>query len=55
MGEAMNNTTNAMMTMNNAVNAPATSKMMEEFEKDNMKSKMMQEIMGYMLNDAKEE
>jgi len=38
--------------MNKAVNAPAINKMMVEFEKENMKSEMMQEIMGEMLDDA---
>lgn len=55
MGEAMKNTTKAMMSMNKAVNAPAISKMMAEFERENMKSEMMQEIMGEMLDDAMEE
>jgi charged multivesicular body protein 2A len=55
MGEAMKNTTKAMMTMNKAVNAPAMSKMMADFERENMKSDMMQEIMGEMLDDAMEE
>jgi charged multivesicular body protein 2A len=55
MGEAMKNTTKAMMTMNKAVNAPAIGKMMAQFEKENMKSDMMQEIMGEMLDDAMEE
>ena len=31
--------------MNKAVNAPAISKMMAEFERENTKSEMMQEIM----------
>lgn len=55
MGEAMKNTTKAMMKMNKAVNAPAISKMMAEFERENMKSEMMQEIMGEMMDDAMEE
>lgn len=55
MGEAMKNTTKAMMKMNQAVNAPAISKMMAEFERENMKSEMMQEIMGEMMDDAMEE
>jgi charged multivesicular body protein 2A len=54
MGEAMKNTTKAMMQMNKAVNAPALSKMMAEFERENMKSEMMQEIMGEMMDDAME-
>merc|ERR1740139_2137494 len=55
MGEAMKNTTKAMMTMNKTINAPAMSKMMADFERENMKSDMMQEIMGDMLNDAMEQ
>jgi charged multivesicular body protein 2A len=55
MGEAMKNTTKAMMTMNKAVNAPAIGKMMAEFERENMKSEMMQEIMGDMMDDVMEE
>merc|ERR1719330_1406184 len=55
MGEAMKNTTKAMMKMNKAVNTPKLSKMMAEFEKENMKSEMMQEIMGEMLDDAMEQ
>merc|ERR1719354_1492583 len=50
MGEAMKNTTKAMMKMNQAVNAPAISKMMAEFERENMKK-----IMGEMMDDAMEE
>lgn len=55
MGEAMKNTTKAMIKMNKAVNAPAISKMMAEFERENIKTEMMQEIMGEMLDDAMEE
>lgn len=55
MGEAMKNTTKAMVKMNKAVDAPAINKMMAEFEKENMKSEMMQEIMGEMLDDAMEQ
>merc|ERR1719469_33826 len=55
MGEAMRNTTTAMVKMNKAVDAPKINKMMAEFERENMKSDMMQEIMGDMLNDAMEQ
>lgn len=55
MGEAMRNTTKAMVKMNKAVDAPKINKMMAEFEKENMKSDMMQEIMGDMLDDAMEQ
>mmetsp|Transcript_14699 Transcript_14699/g.17892 ORF Transcript_14699/g.17892 Transcript_14699/m.17892 type:complete len:238 (-) Transcript_14699:1165-1878(-) len=54
MGEAMKNTTKAMMKMNKAVDTKGLSKMMAEFERENMKSEMMQEIMGEMLDDAME-
>mmetsp|Transcript_21150 Transcript_21150/g.42671 ORF Transcript_21150/g.42671 Transcript_21150/m.42671 type:complete len:224 (-) Transcript_21150:98-769(-) len=52
MAEAMKSTTKAMMKMNKAVDAPAINKMMAEFERENMKSEMMQEIMGEALDDA---
>merc|ERR1719384_1843214 len=55
MAEAMKSTTTAMMKMNKAVDAPAINKMMADFEKENMKSEMMQEIMGEMLDDAMEQ
>jgi len=55
MAEAMKSTTTAMMKMNKAVDAPAINKMMAEFEKENMKSELMQEIMGDMLDDAMEQ
>merc|ERR1719330_17657 len=55
MGEAMKSTTKAMMKMNKAVNTPKLSKMMADFERENMKSEMMQEIMGDMLDDAMEQ
>jgi len=41
--------------MNKAVNVPVINKMMADFEKENMKTEMMQEIMGEMLDDAMEE
>lgn len=55
MADAMKSTTTAMMKMNKAVDAPAINKMMADFEKENMKSEMMQEIMGEMLDDAMEQ
>ena len=55
MGEAMDNTTKAMMTMNKTVNAPDMSKMVTDTKIENMKSDMMQEIMCDMLDDAMEE
>ncbi len=41
--------------MNKAINVPVINKMMADFEKENMKTEMMQEIMGEMLDDAMEE
>jgi hypothetical protein len=38
--------------MNKAVDVPAITKMMAEFEKENMKTETMQEIMGDTLDDA---
>jgi len=55
MADAMKSTTTAMVKMNKAVDAPAINKMMRDFEKENMKSEMMQEIMGEMLDDAMEQ
>mmetsp|Transcript_9580 Transcript_9580/g.13576 ORF Transcript_9580/g.13576 Transcript_9580/m.13576 type:complete len:222 (+) Transcript_9580:60-725(+) len=55
MADAMKSTTTAMVKMNKAVDAPAINKMMAEFEKENMKSEMMQEIMGELLDDAMEQ
>merc|ERR1719330_492112 len=43
MAEAMKSTTTAMTKMNKAVDAPAINKMMADFEKENMKSELMQE------------
>lgn len=54
MADAMKSTTQAMMRMNKAVDVPAVNKMMAEFERENMKSEMMQEIMGEALDDAME-
>lgn len=38
--------------MNKAVDVPAMTKMMAEFEKENAKTEIMQEIMGDTLDDA---
>mmetsp|Transcript_26316 Transcript_26316/g.77820 ORF Transcript_26316/g.77820 Transcript_26316/m.77820 type:complete len:224 (-) Transcript_26316:226-897(-) len=54
MAEAMKSTTTAMMKMNKAVDVPAINKMMAEFERENAKSEMMQEIMGDAIDDALE-
>lgn len=52
MAEAMSNTAKAMHKMNKAVDVPAINKMMADFERENAKSEMMQEIMGDALDDA---
>ena len=52
MAEAMKSTAKAMYKMNRAVDVPAITKMMAEFEKENAKSEIMQEIMGDTLDDA---
>jgi charged multivesicular body protein 2A len=38
--------------MNKAVDVPAINKMMAEFERENAKSEMMQELMGDAIDDA---
>lgn len=52
MAEAMSATAKAMHSMNKAVDVPALTKMMAEFEKENAKTEIMQEIMGDTLDDA---
>jgi charged multivesicular body protein 2A len=52
MAEAMQNTAKAMSKMNKAVDVPAINKMMADFERENAKTDMMQEIMGDALDDA---
>lgn len=52
MAEAMKSTASAMYKMNKAVNVPAITKMMAEFEKENAKTEIMQEIMADTLDDA---
>lgn len=52
MAEAMKSTTKAMMKMNKSVNVPNINKMMAEFERENAKSEMMQELMGDAIDDA---
>jgi charged multivesicular body protein 2A len=41
-----------MYKMNKAVDVPAITKMMADFEKENAKTEIMQEIMGDTLDDA---
>lgn len=52
MADAMKSTAKAMHTMNKAVDVPAITKMMADFEKENAKTEIMQEIMGDTLDDA---
>ena len=44
MAEAMSSTAKAMHKMNKAVDVASINKMMREFEKENMKSEMMQGV-----------
>mmetsp|Transcript_16970 Transcript_16970/g.34569 ORF Transcript_16970/g.34569 Transcript_16970/m.34569 type:complete len:254 (-) Transcript_16970:245-1006(-) len=55
MAEAMSTTAAAMKKMNKAVDVPSINKMMMEFEKENAKSEMMQEIMGDAIDDVMDE
>lgn len=52
MADAMKSTAKAMYKMNKAVDVPAITKMMAEFERENAKTEIMQEIMGDTLDDA---
>ena len=52
MSEAMTSTAKAMHKMNKAIDVPAINKMMQEFEKENAKTEIMQEIMGDTIDDA---
>lgn len=54
MAEAMQATAKAMYKMNKAVDVPALTKMMAEFEKENAKTEIMQEIMGDTMDDVLE-
>lgn len=54
MAEAMSATAIAMKKMNKAVDVPAINKMMAEFERENMKSEMLQEMMGDAIDDVME-
>jgi charged multivesicular body protein 2A len=52
MAEAMKSTAKAMHKMNKAVDVPAINKMMQDFERENAKTEIMQEIMGDTIDDA---
>jgi charged multivesicular body protein 2A len=54
MAEAMQSTGKAMAKMNKAVNVSTITKMMAEFEKENAKTEMMQEVMGDAIDDVME-
>jgi len=52
MADAMKSTAKAMYQMNKAVDVPAITKMMTDFQKENAKTEIMQEIMGDTMDDA---
>ena len=52
MADAMMSTAKAMNKMNKAVDIPAINKMMQEFERENEKTEVMQEIMGDAIDDV---
>lgn len=54
MADAMQSTAKAMATMNKAVNVSSITKMMAEFERENAKTEMMQEVMGDAIDDVME-
>lgn len=54
MAEAMRSTAVAMQKVNKAVNVPTVTKMMAEFERENARAEMMQEVLGDAIDDALE-
>jgi len=52
MAEAMSSTAKAMAKMNKVVDVKSITKMLQQFEKENAKSEMMQEVMGDAIDDA---
>merc|ERR1719271_2204712 len=54
MGEAMKGSTKAMSTMNKQLNLPSLQKIMMDFERQNEKMEMTQEVMGDAIDDALE-
>lgn len=52
MADAMKSTASAMHKMNKAVDVPSINKMMADFERENAKTEIMQEIMGDTIDDA---
>jgi len=55
MAEAMTNTAQAMMKMNKAVNVQGITKMLADFERENAKNEMTQEILGDAIDGALEQ
>ena len=52
MASAMQNTAKAMASMNKAVNVKTITKMLADFERENARTEMMQEVMGDAIDDA---
>ncbi|KAL3781483.1 hypothetical protein HJC23_009152 [Cyclotella cryptica] len=52
MAEAISSTAKVMNKMNKAVNVPSINKMMAEFERENVMSDMMQEMMADAIDDV---
>jgi charged multivesicular body protein 2A len=52
MANALQNTAKAMAKTNKIISVPTITKMMVEFEKENTRSEMMQEMVGDALDDA---
>eukprot|EP00816_Leptocylindrus_hargravesii_P005404 CAMPEP_0196819118 /NCGR_PEP_ID=MMETSP1362-20130617/69131_1 /TAXON_ID=163516 /ORGANISM="Leptocylindrus danicus, Strain CCMP1856" /LENGTH=218 /DNA_ID=CAMNT_0042197487 /DNA_START=30 /DNA_END=686 /DNA_ORIENTATION=+ len=55
MADAMMNTAKALTKMNKAVDAPGITKMMAEFERENAKNELMQEVLGEAIDGALEQ
>jgi charged multivesicular body protein 2A len=54
MAEAMQSTAKAMGKMNKVIDIPTITKMMADFERENQRTEMMQEVMGDAIDDALE-
>uniref|UniRef100_A0A7S3K1A5 Uncharacterized protein n=1 Tax=Aureoumbra lagunensis TaxID=44058 RepID=A0A7S3K1A5_9STRA len=55
MASAMKSVTTAMIRMNKAVNVPTVQKIMLNFQRENERAELTQEVMGDLLDDAMEE
>lgn len=55
MADAMINTAKALTKMNKAIDAPGIAKMMAEFERENAKNELMQEVLGDAIDGALEQ